>query len=200
LIASLVYFVWQLTKLHFFQSDSNPGSTWHTLERIVFEQIRSVESVVSTKTCQSVFGPRSNNVIKPSAISGERVRTLLPIENPFQTPFLLKKVHLLWKFTTAEGVIFTNDSREVSDAGNVVIAEMIDSVTLDKNGRVILELGLSVVAMDGELSILGVSYGIRAQFPQSEATDYTIRGKQYFTVKGIVHIYSIQTRGGFHKA
>ena len=151
----------------------------------MFEQIRSVESVVSTKTCQSVFGPRSNNVIQPSAISGERVRILLPIENSFQTPFLLKKVHLLWKFTTTDGTTFTNDSRDVIDAGHVVTVETIDSVTIDKNGRVILELGLGVVATDGELSILGVSYGIRAQFPQSEATDYTIRGKQYFTVKGM---------------
>ncbi len=68
--------------------------------------------------------------------------------------------------------------------GNIVKVETVDSVTLDKNGRVILDLGLVVVATDGELNILGVAYGIKALFSQSEATDYTIRGKQYFSVKG----------------
>ena len=50
--------------------------------------------------------------------------------------------------------------------GNVVKVETVDSVTLDKNGRVVLDLGLVVVATDGELSNLGVSYGIKALLSQ----------------------------------
>ena len=138
---------------------------------------------LSLKTCQSVFGPSSNNTVKPSAISGERIRILLPIENPFQTPFLLRKVHLLWKFTKSDETISSNDVPE-SDADKCVRVDPIESVTLEKSGKLILDLGLVVLHPDGELEILGVAYSIRAQFPQSESTDYTIRGKQYFSVRG----------------
>jgi hypothetical protein len=94
-------------------------------------------------------------------------------------------VHLLWKFTKSDETVFTNDAKVVdADVEKCVKAETIESVTVDKNGRVVLDLGLVVVASDGELDILGVAYYIRAQFPQSEATDYSIRGKQYFSVRG----------------
>ena len=169
------------------QVDTNAGSSWQTLERIVVEQIRSTESVIplSTKTCQSVFGPSSNNTVKPSAISGERIRVLVPVENPFNTPFLLRKIHLLWKFTRVDETVISNDAKVVDDdAEKCVKVEAIDSVTVDKNCRVVLDLGLVVLDSAGELDILGVAYSIRAQFPQSETTDYSIRGKQYFSVRG----------------
>jgi len=51
-------------------------------------------------------------------------------------------------------------------------------------GRAVLELGITPNKTNGELTILGLTFGIKAQFPQSEATDYVIRGKQYFEVKG----------------
>ena len=167
--------------------DTNAGASWQTLERIVVEQIRTADSGIplSTRTCQAVFSPVSNNSVKPTAISGERIRILLPIENTFQTPLLLRKVNLLWKFPKIDETVYSNDAKNVDGViENCVIAETIDSVTVDKNARIVLDLGLVVTADEGELDILGVTYAIRAQFPQSESTDYSIRGKQYFSVQG----------------
>jgi hypothetical protein len=62
--------------------------------------------------------------------------------------------------------------------------DVIDSLIVDKTGRAVLDLGITPNKTNGQLIILGVTYGIKAQFPQSEATDYVIRGKQYFEVKG----------------
>jgi hypothetical protein len=50
----------------------------------------------------------------------------------FQTPFLLRKVHLLWKFTASDESVYTNDCRDAGDAHKWVAAETVDSVTLDK--------------------------------------------------------------------
>jgi len=36
----------------------------------------------------------------------------------------------------------------------------------------------------GSLEVVGVEYSLKAQFPQSETTDYTIHGRQYLGVKG----------------
>ena len=36
----------------------------------------------------------------------------------------------------------------------------------------------------GDLFIVGVEYGVKAQFPQTEATDYTIRGRQRLATAG----------------
>lgn len=164
--------------------DTNIGSSWQSLERIVVEEIRGGEMAPpATKTCQTIFGPSSNNTVKPVAMGGERVRLLLPIENPFQTPFLMKKIQLLWKFNKGDET-FSNDASTSDAEGDFVKVETVDSLTIDKNGRAILDLSLVVNGSEGQLTILGLTYGIRALFPQSEATDYTIRGKQYFEVKG----------------
>ena len=81
--------------------------------------------------------------------------------------------------------MISNDAKVVdADAEKCVKVETVDSVTVDKNSRVVLDLGLVVLDSAGELDILGVAYSIRAQFPQSENTDYPIRGKQYFSVRG----------------
>lgn len=121
------------------QVASNIGFSWQTLERIVYEQIRSVESTLTTKTCQSVFGPFSNNTVKPSAISGERVRILLPVENTFQTPFLLKKIHLLWKFTSPDEMVFSNDTN--GDTGGFIVINSIGTgqLTIESSLRLRLQ-------------------------------------------------------------
>ncbi len=47
--------------------------------------------------------------------------------------------------------------------------------------RVVLSL---TPLVPGELLVTGVVYSMRAQFPQTVDTDYTIRGKQHFSVTG----------------
>lgn len=90
----------------------------------------------------------------------------------FQTPMMLKKINVL---TSVDNVKSPETTRVVEDVH-------LEGVTLEKNSRIILDLPLKIVGEEGDLNIDGISYGIRAMFPQSEATDYTIKGKQYFKV------------------
>lgn len=160
-----------LCKLH-------KGSSFQDLERVVMD---SLHQHVGHKTCQTVFGSDSCNNLLPQAVQGERVRLLLPASNNFQTPLLLKKVHLLWKF------VDPHHHKEVinsmKEADSYVETEFLDSVTLEKGKKVILELHLRVLK-PGQLTVHGVEYSLKALFPQSESTDYTVRGKQPLTVQG----------------
>ena len=55
-----------------------------------------------TQTRQTIFGPNSDNTLPPQGMIGERIRMIIPAKNVFQTPLLLKKIHLIWKFTVVD--------------------------------------------------------------------------------------------------
>ena len=56
-------------------------------------------------------------------------------------------------------------------------------VTLEKSSTVNIALQLTPL-QPGDLVITGVEYGMKAQFPQTESTDYTIHGKQRLATTG----------------
>ena len=49
-----------------------------------------------------------------------------------------------------------------------------DSVKVEKDSPLVLDLRLTPLK-SGELSIHGIEYSLKAVFPQSESTDYTIK-------------------------
>ena len=55
--------------------------------------------------------------------------------------------------------------------------------TLEKSSTVNIALLLTPL-QPGDLVITGVEYGMKAQFPQTESTDYTIHGKQRLATAG----------------
>ena len=54
---------------------------------------------------------------------------------------------------------------------------------MEKDSPLVLDLRLTPLK-SGELSIDGIEYSLKAVFPQSESTDYTIKGKQPLVVQG----------------
>ena len=54
---------------------------------------------------------------------------------------------------------------------------------MEKDSPLVLDLRLTPLKA-GELSIHGIEYSLKAVFPQSESTDYTIKGKQPLIVQG----------------
>ena len=173
------------------------------MERVIAERIFGQENM--TQTCQTVFGPNSDNTLPPQGIVGERIRLILPAKNLFQTPLLLKQIHIIWKFTPANASMLSDlsldkwKSNDVGENGDVISiysdktpfaeaeklvkTDMVESVLLSGDSTALIDLGL-IPRQPGSLTILGVQYAIKAQFPQSESTDYTIRGRQYLKVHG----------------
>ena len=96
------------------------------LERAVVENVYGSEYVHLSQTCQNIFGPLSHNLLAPEVAIGETVRLLLPVSNPFQTPLLMRKLRLIWKFTDAaeENSYFSNT--DVEKAMECVKFEPID--------------------------------------------------------------------------
>ncbi len=163
---------------------AHPGSSWQNLERVICEQMRGQEILFLQRTCQPVFTPVSNNSLAPQAVVGEVIRLLMPVENKFHTSLLLKKVQLVWKFRKDESEEWTESellSREEQSA--VVASTLVSSLSLEKNSTARIVLSLTP-AVPGELVITGVEYSMRAQFPQTVDTDYTIKGRQHFSVRG----------------
>lgn len=160
-------------------------SSWQDFEKVICERIGGQEIMFLTKTCQSVFSPVSSNSLKPQAVVGEQFSLWIPVENKFQTTLLLKNVHLLWKFSSNDqtDLVVNDGTKKSANADKFVVSEELESVTVNGSSKVHIRLPLTVL-QTGELYIVGIEYGLKAQFPQSESTDYTIRGKQYFEIKG----------------
>ena len=155
------------------------------LERVIEERISGQESFLS-QTCQTIFGPDSDNTLPPQGVVGEKIRLIIPAKNVFQTPLLLKKVSLIWKFDEAGGnddKTIQSDKTSLADAEKAVITDIVDSVLMPSDETVLIDAGITP-QKSGSVTILGLQYSIKAQFPQSESTDYTIQGKQYLKVHG----------------
>ena len=162
--------------------DQIKGTTWQDLERAVVENIHGAEFVHLSQTCQSVYGPHSHNLLMPQSTVNEEIRYLLPMTNPFLTALLLREVKLIWKFTPIDDETksyYSNDP----EASKFVKHEAIDNIKLEKEPGVVLEMKLTILK-PGELNIHGIEYRLKALFPQSESTDYTIKGKQALKVEG----------------
>ena len=65
----------------------------------------------------------------------------------------------------------------------MVCFQPLSLVTLEKSATVNIALQLTPL-QPGDLFIVGVEYGMKAQFPQTESTDYTIHGKQRLATAG----------------
>ena len=61
--------------------------------------------------------------------------------------------------------------------------QVLSLFTLEKSSTVNIALLLTPL-QPGDLVITGVEYGMKAQFPQTESTDYTIHGKQRLATAG----------------
>ena len=95
--------------------------------------IHGSEYVHLSQTCQSLFGPLSHNLLVPEVAVGECIRLLLPVSNPFQTPLLMRKLRLIWKFTDAadpENSYFSNTDLE--KAAECVKVEPIERYSISR--------------------------------------------------------------------
>ena len=108
------------------------------------------------------------------------------MDNAFQTPLLLRKIHLIWKFKKSEEstVVSNFGSEKSGNHEKFVKVRVVENVLLENGQTTMLELGFVPLVGGGDLEIVGVEYSLKAQFPQSEATDYTIHGRQCFSVRG----------------
>ena len=167
------------------------GSSWQDLERVVVETIHGAENVHLNQTCQNLFGPLSHNLMMPEVAVGEAIRLILPVTSPFQTPLLMKKLRLIWKFTpetegstpdteVGEKSLYSNNDAE---AAACVQDAPLENVKVEKDHPLVIDLVLTPLK-PGEIFIHGIEYSLKAVFPQSESTDYTIKGKQPLKVQG----------------
>ena len=100
----------------------------------------------------------------------------------------MREVKLIWKFTPAsseENNVESNEPKSYfsgdPEASNFVEHQPLDNVKIEQTPGLVLELTLKVLK-PGELFIHGIEYKLKALFPQSESTDYTIKGKQALKV------------------
>ena len=100
----------------------------------------------------------------------------------------MREVKLIWKFTPAsleENNVENNEPKSYfsgdPEASNFVEHQPLDNVKIEQTPGLVLELTLKVLK-PGELFIHGIEYKLKALFPQSESTDYTIKGKQALKV------------------
>ena len=84
---------------------------------------------------KAVFGPRTSNGLKPQATVGEAVKILLPVRNAFLTPLMLRKIHLVWKFTSEDGKIEATNFGEGKTPGHekFVKSTVLENVLLEKS-------------------------------------------------------------------
>ena len=100
----------------------------------------------------------------------------------------MREVKLIWKFTPAsleENNVENNEPKSYfsgdPEAPNFVEHQPLDNVKIEQTPGLVLQLTLKVLK-PGELFIHGIEYKLKALFPQSESTDYTIKGKQALKV------------------
>jgi len=165
------------------QLSRQAGPAFLDLERAICERVRGQEILVMSRTCQQVFRSDTSNGLAPQVGIGEQVRFMLPAENKFHTPMALKKVQLMWEFKSSKDSAAGVNADSAKEAGNVVQTGVLPSITLEPHSTTTLDLSLTPLQA-GEVSVVGVEYAVRAQFPTSEATDYWVRGRQKLSVRG----------------
>jgi len=146
---------------------------WQNLERSICERVSGQEILFMARTCQEVFGPNTSNGLSPQLGVGEQVHFSLPVENKFHTRLALKKVQLSWEFKplNEDGATVAKNSLTLAEGEKYVMANVLNSITLEPHSTSILELSL-IPKQAGEVTVTGVDYSVRAQFPTSESTDY----------------------------
>lgn len=163
------------------ESSNKCGQNWQAVERTICEGISGSFSIATTTT-QPLFNDTTNNRLKPQGVVGEKIFVKVPFVNNFNTPLLLRKSFLLWKFTDADGNVFSNDKRNGQES------EQIEATTLEEitiEGNTAVHVNLQIVGHStGILNIIGVEYSLKALFAHREPTDHQIRGKQYFQISG----------------
>ena len=91
-------------------------------------------------------------------MAGERILVTVPMENLFNTPLVLKRSFLLWKFTPGDqetsGVSNDKQAETMSSAG-LIQAEVLDSVTVER-GQVTQVTYAITANRKGTLNILGL--------------------------------------------
>ena len=79
--------------------------------------------------------------------------------------------------------VYTSPFAAATAACDFVKTVVVDSCLLEKSSVTPLRLELTPLR-PGALTLLGVEFSLKAAFPQSEQTDYTIRGRQWLAVRG----------------
>ena len=74
-------------------------------------------------TCQPVFSDETNNQLQPRVGAGEPVRVTLSLENSFNTPLQLRRVHLLWRFRhrTDTAMVAVQYTRNIEEGDTILI-------------------------------------------------------------------------------
>ncbi len=167
-----------LEKVH---SDWN----WQPLEKVIRDNARGREILTTLPTCQPVFTAASNNSLAPQATVGEVVRVVIPVENRFQTALLLKNVQLTWKFKKrgADEDWVRGETLSSEQQAQIISLQAVPKFNLERNSTARIVLAF-VPQCAGSIMVTGVEYSMRAQFPQTVDTDYTIRGMQEFSLRG----------------
>ena len=93
-------------------------------------------------------------IIPFQAVIGEPVQLLIPVKNEFQTTLVLKKIHLLWKFSSDDQADPIDNKSE--NAESFIQTNVVDSITVEKNSGINIMLGFTV-KQPGELYITGES-------------------------------------------
>jgi len=164
--------------------ETAPPKHWQAIERCIREGVSGQEMLVMSRTSQQIFNNQTTNHLNPQGVVGEAVYVTVPLQNNFNTPLLITKSFLLWRFTDKDGQTFSNDKRNSSEEGAAEIETIpVDSLTLESGGHASLILSVRSRRV-GVLSITGVEYSLKALFPDREPTDHQIRGKQYFQISG----------------
>ena len=82
--------------------------------------------------------------------------------NPFQTPLLLKKLKLIWKFVSSENNQSYFSNSEIEEAEKCVKVEPIENVRLEKETPLVLDLRL-IPLKAGEITIHGIEYNLKVR-------------------------------------
>ena len=94
--------------------------------------------------------------MSPQGVAGERILVTVPLENLFNTPLVLKRSYLLWRFTAPDQEISSNDKlSDPSPPCGPVQAEQTESVTVEL-GRVTRVTYAITASGKGTLQILGI--------------------------------------------
>jgi len=156
---------------------------WQSLEKVAREVITGNEIIIMSQTCQQVFSSTSDNRLMPQGVVGEPICVTVPLENVFQTPLLMKRSYLLWKFTSADGQTELSNENKDAENKNIITTEVLESATIEKSSISRITFKITVHS-PGELIIIGMEYSLKALFPEKDPTDHEIRGKQFFSVTG----------------
>ena len=110
-------------------------------------------------------------------VIGEPSSVSVMLENLFNTPLQLRKVHPLWKYKPLDSEqVHTNFKKEEISTMDIETG-VVDRITMENSSQSELAFQLTALA-PSQLVTTGTEYSLQAMFPVREPTDHEIKGKQ----------------------